>query len=483
MLKKLLKLELAAALSAAVILFNILIMKPIVGVADNGDFYRIMAAAGLEYLSEDPADRYFGYVNREYRIKDAPPPYISYFTTGILLAKLAISVNSLLSAEKGIFDIRFLSFIYICILVVSIYFIIKACRQGLLLPDAALCILLVFIFTDIGYISYFNSLYGEAVSLTFLFLAAAAALHIVGKGKAKMPAFVCFFLASMFLAGAKAQNAPIGIILALFGIRLMSLRKDVLWKTTGAAFSVLLVAISTVSYVFIPEEIKMCNRYQAVFYGILKDSPNPEKDLEELGIRQDLAVLAGTDYFMKEYPVNIKDPSFRKEIKSKVTPAKVGLFYIKHPERYLQKLKVTAKNGFTLMHGYGNYEKAENVKYGQTAASFNAWSLFKKERLPHSLTFILIIYAAYFAVLSAQRILKRNTEEKLYLEIFMLIGIIGAVQFIIPVLGDGEADLGKHLFLFNACFDMMLVTSAVWIIHWAVRLKKRLEIHSSIQKL
>ncbi|MNW21242.1 hypothetical protein D3C71_2220450 [compost metagenome] len=47
----------------------------------------------------------------------------------------------------------------------------------------------------------------------------------------------------------------------------------------------------------------------------------------------------------------------------------------------------------------------------------------------------------------------------------MLLGLIGLFSFLVPILGDGRADIGKHLFLFNVCFDMMAVSMFGWILH------------------
>ena len=38
------------------------------------------------------------------------------------------------------------------------------------------------------------------------------------------------------------------------------------------------------------------------------------------------------------------------------------------------------------------------------------------------------------------------------------------ISFIVPIIGDGEADLSKHLFMFDVCFDMMLVSSVIWLV-------------------
>jgi hypothetical protein len=36
-------------------------------------------------------------------------------------------------------------------------------------------------------------------------------------------------------------------------------------------------------------------------------------------------------------------------------------------------------------------------------------------------------------------------------------------QFVLPVIGNGEADLQKHMLLFNICFDMMILVGTLWL--------------------
>lgn len=55
----------------------------------------------------------------------------------------------------------------------------------------------------------------------------------------------------------------------------------------------------------------------------------------------------------------------------------------------------------------------------------------------------------------------------------MLLGLIGIFSFLVPILGDGRADIGKHLFLFNVCFDMMVVVMFGWIIHKLTGIARR----------
>ena len=271
------------------------------------------------------------------------------------------------------------------------------------------------------------------------------------------------------MAGAKAQNAPLGILLAVFTLGLLRLRKDAVWTRIIGISCILLVLTTAITYLSVPENIKVCNKYQSVFFGILKDSPTPKEDLKELGLNQEFSVLAGTSYFMQEYPLNIRDPLFLAQIGSKISPFKVAAFYIHHPSRYMNKLAVTAQNAFTLVQGVGNYEKSENMPFRKTTSSFLLWSNFKNNYLPHSLLFLGILFTGYTLVLLLFYFKKKNSFDRILLEVFMLVGAIGVTQFLIPILGDGEADLSKHLFLFNVCFDVIFISSIVWILHFILK--------------
>ncbi|MCR4435938.1 MAG: hypothetical protein QHH06_08845 [Clostridiales bacterium] len=470
---KIFRVEILAVLWAAAVMISMLMVKPIIGVADNGDFSRIMGQTGLEYISSDRSDRYFGYVNREYKMTHEAAPGRGYFSSEVLLVWLAKLLNCTFTLQKQIFDIRFLSFIYICTLLLSFYLIIKSAKGDAPLLNIAAAAAFIFTFTDIAYISYFNSFYGEAVSFSFLLLSTGWALWLARQQKYPVAALAAFFTAALFFVAAKVQYAPVGLLVAFFGIRLMGLRKDKVWRFSIAFFCALMVVASMTSYLSVPEGIRVCNKYQTVFYGVLKDSPDPRKDLEELGMDPGLAVLAGTNYFMQQYPLDIKDPAFSKEISEKVNPLKIALFYAKHPSRFLRKLQTAAKYGFDIMQGFGNYEKAPGIEYGKTAKSLGLWSNLRLKILPRSLGFVASFYAVYFAVLLIRRKKADTTQLKLFLEILMLIGLIGASQFVVPLIGDGEADLSKHMFLFNVCFDMMLVVSFTGLLNAAAGWLKR----------
>lgn len=456
--------EIAAVSVAAIILAYLLFVRPVVGVADNGDFSRIMGSSGLTYLTDNYNDKYFNYLTREYGIEQTGLFDGGYFSTEIVLVRAARIINNLLLPKTGTFDIRFLALVYSMIFLISIFLILKYIDYGSRLWAFVTAAAAIMIFTDIGYLSYFNSLYGEAVSYISLLLMIGCIFYICSRSRPSVYSLLFLIISAVFLTGAKTQNAPIGIVLIIFFISLYRLRKDTPWKSMIALGCTLILLTSYAAYASVPNEIKVCNKYQTVFYGILKGSKTPSDDLKKLGIKQDLSVLAGTNYFMKEYPIDIKSPYVQKEISEKVNPLKVAMYYVKNPGRFIEKLDIAAQNGFRLVQGFGNYEKTNSDGVRKTVSSFNVWSSFKENVLPHSLIFIAALYVLFFSVLLVKHKKARYVSQKIRTETFMLVGIIGVMQFVIPIIGDGEADLSKHLFLFNVCFDIMFLYTGVFML-------------------
>lgn len=449
-------------LTAGIILFYVLMLRPIIGVADNGDFARIMNSTGLNYIPSAFDERYFGFVNREYLVGIPIPFGGGYFSTEILIVALAVFLSQMVF-PSGIFDIRYLSFIYAIVFLTAIFLINLGIRKKWGMAGWLSAAVIIFVFADSAYISYFNSLYGEAVTLVFLLIMVGAGIYMAAEAKPKLWILIVFFTGAVFFAGAKVQNSPAGLLAALFGIRLFSLRKDALWKRTVLVSIAFIIGVSLLSYVTISKDIKTCNKYQTVFFGILKDSPDPAGDLRELGLNPEYKVLAGTNYFLKDYPIDIRAPEFKKEIYDKVNHLKIAGFYMKHPGRFLKKLDTAAFNGFKLKQGFGNYEKYPGLGYKTTAEFFNTWSNFKLRLLPHTLLFAGVFFTVFILVLILEYLWNPDIQSRLIVELLAFVSLTGILQFIMPIIGDGEADLSKHLFLFNVCFDMMAAALAVYI--------------------
>ena len=105
-----------------------------------------------------------------------------------------------------------------------------------------------------------------------------------------VPKAIGFFVSLYFFAGAKLANIPFSLIAALLAVLIVIMRKDVLFKL-GVIVSALVCIICIAGlYSSIPDWMNRDTTYQAVFFGILKESDDPAADLAELGVDEKYAV-------------------------------------------------------------------------------------------------------------------------------------------------------------------------------------------------
>ena len=136
--------------SAAYLLF----IPPIVGVADQGDYYRLIARVGLTPLPGLTTNDLFKcWLLVHWNV--VPAQSTRAFSTGEFPVWVAILLTRLSRAAH--LDIRAVAGVYLCCLLGTILIILRASRR---LPVAASLVVaagLVFVSTDSEYLSYFNS--------------------------------------------------------------------------------------------------------------------------------------------------------------------------------------------------------------------------------------------------------------------------------------------------------------------------------------
>lgn len=467
-MKKWLAVENGYLLAAVCIVIPLLFAGTFIGVADNGDFLRIMGSIGLNYYADEPyEDRFFGYSHALFA-------YDTFFrgfypSSQLILVVIARFIGRILNGDA--FDIRVLGALYAALLIAAGYILVKYNKSKSLIIGCLLAILLLFVFFDIAYLAYFNSLFGEPVSHLSLLLTMALGLMLIRQEKPSRKTLVLFFASILFLVCAKTQNAPIGIGFALLGLRYAGLREDKLWRRLATALSALTVLASVGMYAAAPKDFKDINIYQTVFFGILNESPDVEGDLEELGLPARLAVLAGTNYFQSDTAIKQNDPSLKADFYDRISHLDVLWFYLKHPGRLIDKMEYAAENGMSIRPYYlGNFEKTEGKPSGALSYAYSGWSEFKRHHVPNELWFIVLVFALYFLAAIWEWVRRPDRKSRVAAELFGLLGLTGIFSFLIPIVGDGQADMGKHLFLFNVVFDMMLVTAVIWIAHQAISL-------------
>ncbi|AIY82745.1 putative membrane protein [Clostridium baratii str. Sullivan] len=451
-----------------------LFIKPIIGVADNGDFFRIMSQSDLHYLNNNPADeneRFLSYFQKDYGINqfynDSQRLLIS---TQSILIRVAIFLSELVTRNDKVFDIRFLSAILLIIQAIAAYLLVKVFTSDVKRPTLKLIITLlyIFIFMDTGYIAYFNSFYGEGVNIPFLLLSTGILLYMIKFDKFKWYNLLAFLVASFIFFGAKQQLAPTGILLAILTWRIICYKNKKSIKVVSIMMIITFVIGAIFFYKSIEGDFNFINRYHSLNRGILLDEGDPDKILEDMGMNNQYSLLENTIYFSDVSQIDLNDKSLKEKYYDYFTIADIVKYYIFHPSDMIKMARIGFGDAYYIRPMVqGNYEKSAGKLPGEKSYFFSGWSLFKSDVLPHNLLASLA-YIGLFFFYSVKRYIKARNYDRdndcLFEEAYLYIFLVGFSQIVISLVGAGDADLSKHELMYNMSWDMMFLYFVVTII-------------------
>ena len=456
--------ELVALLTAAGIIAYQLFVPPLIGLADSGDFGRVIAWKGLGHVSTEYNDMYFRYFNSQYRFLTKLPGPEEYKTSTSFLVIPAMKL-SILAGQDRIFDIRILATLYVLLYLFGIWLILLATRSLGSKVRVVFSALLILIFTDVGYVAYFNSFYSEGTALAFLSIALGCALILIAEESSSTLYLIGYFLAVGMAVTSKPMYVPLTPAFALFGIYITKYVRFFkrYWIVSGVA--VLLCCVSFWYLRQVPAMWSLQSIYVELFTDMLPHSNDPRQDLAELGLDPDYAAFSGTTPFQPDSPLRV-DPKFQDDLRTKVTSYTFPLFYLTRPGRLYGLSVRCVKHAFTTRVDRLGYYEASAGK-PPFAKPFGIWSVVREKTFPRSVPFFGLFFATAFGVLL---LLIRKSSAKLrgIYFVYLLFVFIALAQFFIAIAaGGGEPDVGKHLFMFNLAFDACFFLLILGAIHSA----------------
>ena len=319
--------------------------------------------------------------------------------------------------------------------------------------------LLFLIFTDTGYIAYFNSFYSEPSSFIFLFCMLALLLLTLESphtGTLLGCAFCCLFFVT-----AKPQNAPLGILLAVIFLRLRDLRPGRLWHWTTALLSLIVAAVSVTYSVSNPKFSYKTTYFTAVFSELLKYSPDIHEDLAELGVNNDLARYAGASPFDQSVP-QLSSPEFQTFF-DRMSFTKIGIFYLHHLGRLQESLDRTAQSALLVRPDFhGNFDKSAGLPPYQKSHAFSFWSGWKSKYAPKTILSFEVLGGMEALGIVILYCRKRTRTERILLELLALLIAMAALQILTVTVTMGTIDPIKQMFLFSVLCDISFVITVVW---------------------
>lgn len=439
-----------AVIASAVIMSITLLVHPLIGMADNGDFYRSINGQGIYKLDRYEQDQFFNYFSSQYGLYQYYNDSDSILSVQNVYIQAAKFINQIVFGNTEIFDIRSLAVIQMLEMLLVIYMLVdyityrRSKLAGMLL--AALC---VFIFTDTAYIAYFNSFYAEGIVYVSFLLLVASALLLTQKRYSPYPLLASILVNGMIFIFTKQQNATEGLGLLILCVLIALFfpigRKQ--FKKAALGCGALLAAGGIFMYVVIPESFIYINQYHAMTRGIMMTAPNPEDALREFGIDKQYAILDKNIYFEKYPAVDVESDLLQKEFYSKYGFVSVSIYYLTHPKQLMTMLNEAASAAYYIRPAaQGNYEREVGMPAGAQSEFFTSYSNLKKNIAPKTIGFVFlwIILAVVLSLRDKQKII-----------VIICTFFMGILQVGTSIVGAGDADLSKHIFLYNVAFDVI----------------------------
>jgi hypothetical protein len=437
----------------AALLAGQLLVSPIVGLADNGDYVRITDPLGLRPPVDSWEDKYFLYVNPKYLLVPRTAPH--FFSSQLVLAEAALAVDRIVT-RGATFDLRCLGGLHLLIYLLGLSLILSATHTFARPLRAILGIGLLLAASDVAYIATMNSFYTETAGLVFFSVFLGLALREARALRPSWPRTVFTVVAAALFISAKPQYYLLAFPLAAWPMvvlwrRIRLRRRKLLFILTAALSLWSLFLIHRV-----PPSSHVPVLWDSLFNTILPHSPNPESDLKELGLEPELVRYSGTTAWDNGVPLY-------------PTTARYGYvdlarFYWHHPGRFLSLNALCARQAFVWREPLlGNFTRDAGRPPRSLRHSVLGWSEFEGRFLPGSLWFLgaslsLILIGCLYEMHKQGLSSPAGRTAALVAAIVLL----AALQFGICVAVEGLKDLIKHLYLFQVLYDVCFLAGAAY---------------------
>ena len=457
--------------------FIVLFVPPNVGMADNGDFNRVLGSFAIDSQTDDWYVRYFNFAHLQFDIHNPSAFFrpLILVTSHLFVIAIAKFLNMLFFSTT-VFDIRFLSGLYYMVFLTSAFFIIAGFRKKTIFAKskiacAVLALFFIFMAGDAQNLAYFNSFYSEPFSFVCFFASLAFAVWAVNRPNKNQ---VFTFVGMMFFATAFFTSKPQYTVLAVPFVIAVVLyckldRKKI--KTSVLAACVVPLVLSAIIFSWVPASISSATLFNSVFNGILRDAENVYDRLEILGLDERFSRFAYQQIYFVWFEEGFDD--YLREFEAQISRGTVLRYYMRHPNEFIGRMQNTARVMFdsTGTEALGNFDISQNPEPGAQNSFFTLYSQLK-ELIPHTLWFIILFYVVYGVLLVF--VYRKLPEVRGIIWILGTVMVMGVSQFPMPVLANGETDVGKQLFFFNLTFDMSLAAlvgvSASVLLQKAVRM-------------
>ena len=446
----------AAAISG-LLLIIMLFVPPFLGVADDGSLSAVMHGSGLDFFDREVRELYNNYYVRQYRLTE---PSGSFVSSQAVFLSLAKGLDYLFTRDS-VFDTRFLALIYGALYLPAVGLVVTQAANRVQFPSEGIVIGVfgVILFADVSYVTYFNSLYPEALWLICLLYCAGFAMALQKSPKWDAAYLLGFAASGLVLCFVEKHCAVLGIFLALFCLKQMRLRDARMQaKVLAVLLSVVLLGGSFYSYFTVSSRFTESSKLHAMTRGVLLESTNPEKSLAEFGIASSYEMLTDISAY-DYYPLTeAANPALESGFYDHYTMLDLGLYYARHPGSMISMLDIAVKASFNVRREFcGNYEESVGMPPMGKSAFFSFSSNFKVRSAPKTIGYLLFLVIVFIAVLSRRMVRgePRSRFRTVALDTLEMLTLLAVLHAVGIILASGDAELTRYGLIMSVCVDLL----------------------------
>jgi len=413
-----------------------LLVPPIIGLSDNGDFAREIGYFRYGPVQRVPPVRWT-YVAPTYsRQKDVRQPLYEQLTSDFLFVAPAVWISRLTPGQT--LPITLVGLLHAAGMLAALgrlFFVTRQLHGHTLLWIGAAIVL-----TDVGYAAYANSFFAEAASGIFAVWVIAEAVYACEE---RQPAWM-FAGAAILLICSKAQTASLAVPLTIFCLLSTSRYQ----RITNFAIAGFLITAGILQFLSIKEQPKLETSYNMLFSAVLPESRDPRGDLRELGMDPELVRFKGTLAWSPQ--TGIYDKSVQSALRSG-GPVHIAAFYAARPSRLWRHVTTLFPVATQIRpESCANFTMSARRAPAARATQFSLWSTFHERWLGRVTKFLLFgLLAMLLAGIATWR-------KWRFAPVMALLPALALTAFLTAAFGDANEPI-KHQYLFNLLLDACLL--------------------------
>ncbi|HKW25292.1 MAG TPA: hypothetical protein VJN48_05875 [Terriglobales bacterium] len=340
-----------------------------------------------------------------------------------------------------------------------------------------LALLVLWIFTDVFYVAYFNSFYSDTMAWLSLVGMVVAALHIVCRSAWQRLWWSIYAAAAIGFVTSKPQHALWAIFPGAFAAA-MNWRVSRVRRILGAVLCLALLMLSLLEFTTLPGPMKAMPLFDVVFLKLTREPGTRAKVIRDLGLPDTYAGYVGTSAWTPGSP--IYDAEWRTRFYSQVR-RHLFWFYLSHPRLAARVIHDDLRLSAPYLRPpeLANYRQEDGYPPGALARHFCSWSdlraIFFRAWPEHVLLWYALVLAAGIVVTAtaSSPVIRRVAALGLAL------ALMGVGEFCFASLTDA-AQTDRHLFLFHALTDLTVCFAAAGVLEATRLLPERRRLHRSI---